>query len=538
MRFMRKRALSYALLATMAIGFLGGCSSGNGGNNAAPAANGTASTDVSKADPGKQVTLKVGIFDRGNSPAGYTVTDNYWTDYIQKNFGDPNNIKVEFVPIPRNDATTKLNVMMTSGDAPDIAFANTVPLTSYGYAKDGGLLPLDSLIDEYGSNLKAYLGDALPAGKFDGVQYAIPGRRVNTGKYENLIRKDWLDKLGLPMPETTEQVYETLKAFKEKDPGETGGKVIPLGLSLTPASLEPILWSFIQDGLTDEQRYTLSESLGYPLLLPGHKDAVQFLNKLYNEGLVSPDFSLDTDEKQVFQDVMSGKVGMYSDNLGNTYAENPGIAKVLTQNFPDANLVPIDPYTNDAGKHLKPEYDPTGFFLMVPASSQRGAEAIKYLDWMAQPDVLFTLMNGIEGEDYTLVNDLPQHISSDESNKRMYNSADIAMITQGEDFGSNEKNWEAAAAAVPEQFRQNVIDAYKMSLTDTIHYANFTTPIEAENKYMPTLKDKYNELLVKSIMAKPADFDKVYDGLLKDYMASGGDAILKERTEAFKAQNQ
>ncbi|NIK69607.1 extracellular solute-binding protein [Paenibacillus sp. BK720] len=530
---MRKRALSYALLAAMAIGFLGGCSSGSGNE-----ADGAASADAGKADTGKQVTLKVGIFDRGNAPAGYTATDNYWTDYVQKNFGDPNHIKVEFVPIPRNDASDKVNVMMTSGDAPDIVFASTNVLTPYGYAKDGGLLPLDSLIDQYGPNLKTYLGDALDVGKVDGVQYSIPGRRVNTGKYENLIRKDWLDKLGLPMPQTTEQVYETLKAFKEKDPGQTGGKVIPLGLSLTPASLEPIVWSFIQDGLTDEQRYTLSENLGYPLLLPGHKDAVKFLNKLYNEGLVSPDFALDKDEKQVFQDVMNGKVGMYSDNLGNAYADNPGIAKVLTQNVPGANLVPVDPYTNNAGKHLKPEYDPTGFFLMVPASSKRGVEAIKYLDWMAQPDVLLTLMNGIEGEDYTMVDGLPQRVQSDETSKRMFNSADMAMITQGEDFGSNEKNWAAAAAAVPEPFRKSVIDAYKMSLTDTTRYANFTTPIEAENKYMPALRDKYDQLIVKSIMAKPADFDKVYEDLLKDYMASGGDAIVKERTEAYKAMEK
>ncbi|MFC5649279.1 extracellular solute-binding protein [Paenibacillus solisilvae] len=511
---------------------LAGCS--QGGNEAGSSAASTGGT----AAKTEQVTLKVGIFDRGNSPAGVTVTDNYWTDHVQKNFGDPNNIKVEFVPIPRTDATDKVNVMMSSGDAPDIVFANTNVLTSYGYAKDGGLLALDELIDQYGPNLKKYLAPTLERGKVDGVQYSIPGRRVNTGKYENLIRLDWLDKLGLPMPQTTDEVYQALKAFKEKDPGQTGGKVIPLGFSLTPASIEPIVWSFIHDGLTDEQRYTLSESMGYPLLLPGHKDAVQFLNKLYNEGLMSPDFALDKDEKQVFQDVMTGKVGMYSDNLGNSYNATPGIAKVLTQNVSGAKLVPVDPYTNNAGKHLKPEYDPTGFYLMVPASSKRGAEAIKYLDWMAQPEVLFTLMNGVEGEDYKLADGVPIRIESDATSKRMYNSGDITMITQGADFGSNEKNWAAAAASVPEEFQQYVKDAYKMSLTDTIRYANFTTPIEAENKYIPTLQDKYEEIIVKSVMAKPEAFSKTYDDLLKDYMASGGDAIVKERTEAYQAMKK
>jgi putative aldouronate transport system substrate-binding protein len=77
-----------------------------------------------------------------------------------------------------------------------------------------------------------------------------------------------------------------------------------------------------------------------------------------------------------------------------------------------------------------------------------------------------------------------------------------------------------------------------MSLTDTIRYANFTTPIESENKYMSTLQDKYLEIIVKSVMAKPEAFSNTYDDLLKDYMASGGDAIVKERTEAYQAMKK
>jgi putative aldouronate transport system substrate-binding protein len=528
---MKKRVVSSLMATVLTVSLLAGCT--NSKDQASGGLVRSAASIGSKAN--EPVTLRVGMFDRGNSPAGVTVTNNYWTNWAQKNFGDPNNIKLEFVPILRSDATGKLNVMMSSGDAPDISFASTSNLLPYGYAKAGGLLDLTKLIDQYGSNLKKYLGPALDYGKVDGVQYSIPGRRVITGKYENIIRQDWLEKLNMPMPKTTEEVYQTLKAFKVKDPGQTGGKVIPLGFSLTAGSIEPIVWSFIKGNTTEEQRYTQSESIGFPLLLPGHKDAVQFLNKLNNEGLMSSDFSLDKDGKKLFQDVMTGKVGMYSDNLGNSFSDTPGIAKVLSQNIPGAKPVPVDPYTNDAGKHLKPVYVPTGFYLMVPASSKRGVEAIKYLDWMAKPDVLFTMMNGIEGQDYKLVNGLPQRIDSTETTNRMYNSGDMAMITQGQDFGSEEKNWAAAAASVPIQFQDYIKTAYKMSLTDTIDYANFATPIQAEIKYIPTLQDKYYQLIVKSVMAKPADFDKTYDDLLRDYMASGGDAILQERTQAYKA---
>jgi putative aldouronate transport system substrate-binding protein len=253
---------------------------------------------------------------------------------------------------------------------------------------------------------------------------------------------------------------------------------------------------------------------------------------------MSPDFSLDKDKKKLLQDVMTGKVGMYSEDLGQSFQDNPGVMKVLTQNIAGANLAPVDPFTNEEGKHLKPKYVPTGFYLMVPEKSERGVEAIKYLDWMAKAEVMFTLLHGEEGKDYKMVDGLPQRIESAETTNRMYNSGDIVMITQGEDFGSKEKNLQAAAATVPAPFRENLKKAYEMSMTDTIDYANFEKPIQAEVKYAPTLQDKYYEIIVKSVMGKPEQFDKTYDDMLKDYMASGGEAIMKERIEAYKAMKK
>ncbi|MGG6312868.1 extracellular solute-binding protein [Paenibacillus macerans] len=524
---MNRKWLRFTMSMLVLGSVLAGCGQNAGGG-----------TETGGSAGAGMVTLRVAIFDRGNSPAGSTATNNYLTNWVQKEFGDPNGIKVEYVPIPRSDATEKLNVMMAGNDAPDIVFASTDNLLPYNYAKQGGLMDITALVDEYGPNLKKYLGESLDYGKVEGVQYSIPGRRVFTGKYSAIIRQDWLDKLNLPMPQTTEEVYETLKAFKEKDPGGTGGKVIPYGFSLTAASIEPLVWSFIDDGMTEEERYTLSQKIGYPLLLPGHKEAVQFANKLYNEGLISPDFALDKDGKTMLQDVMNGRVGMYTEDVGKTYLDNPGVAKVLSQNISGARLVPADPFTNKSGKHLKPKYVPTGFYLMIPAGSERGAEAIQYLDWLAQEAVMFSVFNGEEGRDYKLANELPERIESEETGNRLYNSADIAMITIGQDFGSAEKNRAAVAATVPEPFREDMKRAYEISETDPIDYANFEQPIQAELKYVSALYDKYTDIFVKSVMAKPEQFDQVYNSMLEDYMNSGGQAILEERTEAYKAMKK
>ena len=96
-------------------------------------------------------------------------------------------------------------------------------------------------------------------GQYMGKQFAVPGKRAFLGKYSSFIRTDWLEKLGMDVPQTTDELYEVLKAFKEQDPGQTGGKVIPFGMTIEPAQYDPLIWSFIQP-TTEEQKYTRSKS--------------------------------------------------------------------------------------------------------------------------------------------------------------------------------------------------------------------------------------------------------------------------------------
>lgn len=66
------------------------------------------------------ITLRVECFDR--SVSGLSVESNLQHDYIQKNFGDPNHIKVELVPVSRWSETDILNTWLAGGTAPDICY--------------------------------------------------------------------------------------------------------------------------------------------------------------------------------------------------------------------------------------------------------------------------------------------------------------------------------------------------------------------------------------------------------------------------------
>ncbi|HIW32506.1 MAG TPA: extracellular solute-binding protein, partial [Candidatus Paenibacillus intestinavium] len=481
----------------------------------------------------ERVTLKVEVFDRGNSPEGATVTNNEMTKYVQENFGDPNNIDVQFVAIPRSEEINTLNVQMAASTAPDLIFSYNEGAI-YSWAQQGGLTDLAPAIEQYGPNLKEYLKDSLQYGVFDGTQYAVVARRVNQEKYSSFIRQDWLDQLKLEIPTTTDETYNVLKAFKDNNLG--GARTIPLGFSLTPDSYEPIIWSFIKEQ-SDEARYLRAITIGsreYPILLDGHKDALQFLNKLYGEGLLDPDFALDKDRKKRTENFVNGYTGMFSADTGTFYGGEAAMPITLEKNVPSASVNNVIAWTDFEGKSYQPKYNPSGMYLGVPVFSERVNEVIQYLNWMAQDEVIQYMAFGEEGVHHELVDGYPIRNGSDADTKLLYNTGDNLIITNGIDFGSPEKNNEYLALNVVEKHRELAMQSRHFSNKDAVAQPiRFNKPLDSEAKYSVVMLEKYEELLVKSIMAKSTDFDKVYDSALNDFMTTAGNEVIEERAAAF-----
>jgi putative aldouronate transport system substrate-binding protein len=186
---------------------------------------GGASSSGNQSASGRQ-KLRVELYDRGT--AGLNITNNLKTRFIQEKFGDPRNVEIEFVPVPRAQEIDMLNILMAANNAPDICFTyNTATVTNY--IQEGGLLDLGPYLEtESGKRLAAYMTPAvLEYGIWNGTQYAIPAKRIEAAAISTYIRKDWLDKLGLKPPTTFDEFYQTLIAFKTRDPGGLGNAVIP-----------------------------------------------------------------------------------------------------------------------------------------------------------------------------------------------------------------------------------------------------------------------------------------------------------------------
>jgi putative aldouronate transport system substrate-binding protein len=122
--------------------------------------------------------------------------------------------------------TEALNLMLATGNIPDIVGSSRIRDFVNQYGPEGAFVPLNDLIEEHAPNIAAYYAqrpDIEAAVKAaDGQMYYIP--YLPDGKYGRAywIRTDWLDALGLDVPQTVEEYENVLRALKTQDPNGNG----------------------------------------------------------------------------------------------------------------------------------------------------------------------------------------------------------------------------------------------------------------------------------------------------------------------------
>lgn len=540
------KVLTLGITGAMLLGSLSGCT--QNGNTKVAATPSTAETtkgevqgtsNIKKFD--KEVEIQIPVYDRGVQGAA-PVDNNYWTKYIQENFGNEHNIKVSYVAIPRTDEVNKFNMLLAAKDAPDIIFHYDYP-SAMAYYDLGALQEINTdMLKQYAPTYYKNMEDKgiLQYGVVDGKQMFVAGSRPDAYNFVTVIREDWLEKAGLAMPKNLTEYENALLKFKELKLG--GEETIPYAVFLPTAYVVNYPY---RDYPLDEKELALYSDLSVASLTWGPTKAfIKTHNKFYNEGLLTPEFALDADGAQAQADFMSGKAGVCSYYL----SQNPPVLQTLLENCPDAKVAVLDSgaLVPEGGVPSEREYWPFGMIMgFNQASSEDEVIAtMMLLEWMSNPEVLFTLQNGIEGVTYNLVEGLPVLVSDYAGEERLnYNSnKDMwCLVTEGKEYGSEEKNLQVAKTtyAPPgfEHLIQQRFDQMKANreywYTDYLFSTNIASV--AENK--ATLMEKWQEYYTSLTMCKPEEFEALYAKYSAEYLAAGYQAILDERAAAYDASH-
>lgn len=521
----KKPFVVWGLAASLAVSALSGCSSSK---EAGP-------SSQAESTPQKPVKITVAIWDRGATPSGQSYNDNFLAKWVNQELAKIG-VEVEYVPFPRAQEEERLNTWMASGTSPDMVATYNFSLMNK-YAEQGGLTPLGKLLDEYGPVLKEENAIALSiAGNYKGERYAIPSQRPASAGATMKIRKDWLDKLNLPIPKTTDELHQTLKAFKEKDPGGVGkDKVVPWALPAFSKGMKGFIFgSAYGFGIRyDAPGLILMPSGNYDngkfashISTPQGRNFFQWMNTLYKEELISKEFLTDLNSEKWTQQIALGTTGFVDSNEFAYELNN-----ITRKSVPTANWVHMEPFRDPNGKQTLLGRTEAGMLIMIPKTSKHPEAVIKYLNWMSDPDNLQVLKNGLEGQHYTMENGMVKILDEELYKKDVrWLTNDLAVIKINEGY-------------TPEQYRilykgePEKAESYIVRQELTAKFAKsapiLATPTPFGDKNGGTLAKYLYDELSKVIISN--DFDKSYQQLLDGWAKVGGAEYDQEITEGLKA---
>lgn len=476
----------------------------------------------------EQVTIQIPVYDRAFE--GWNVTDNYYTQWVQKEFGDKYNINVEYVAIGRSTEVQDFMQLIAAGNAPDIIFHYDMP-AAVNYYSEGAMQELDTEeIAYYAPEYYAKMSETIDKyGKLDDSNYFFFAERdAIYYNWVTLIRQDWLDEVGKSMPANLDELNEVADAWKEAGLGTLGANMITKSFTYE--------YPFFDDSISQEE-YALYLDLNVaPFTWKPTEDFLRNLNAQYNAGTVDPEFYLNPEDADWKADFVSGKCGTYSFYINSS---TDAITSLLA-NDPDAKVAVLDSGAGSpTGNGYFYEYPPYGMIMGINSttSAEERAAVWMFLEWMNNSENLFYLQNGVEGENYTLDDNgvaVPVADFAGESKLSQNNNKDYwCLVAEVATYGDEQLNYQAnlrtLAPAGYEDLIQQSYEYSKQYAQSGIITPIFTKVVESTSEYSADLNAMWQEFYVDCATCAPEEFDAKYESYCQEYLDGGYQAILDEK---------
>ncbi len=394
----RRRIVAVLLVLTMVCGLFAGCGK----------------KDTTKTKKKGSGVLTVGI------PQVLTVSDfddNALTKYFEEKIG----AEIEFVFFNDSKAgmEQQLSLMCASEEElPDVlwGFQTIDKETMDVYGEDEYLIDLTDLIEEYGVNYKKTL-ESLPKETRERVErlskdinngaiYGMPmisDYAIDDLEVLSYINKKWLDKVGMSIPTTTDELYAVLKAFKEQDVNENGetDDEIPImgtqtGIASPGTATDYIMNAFVpyDSGVT----FNVDDGKVWsPVGTDEWRQGLTYLNKLVSEGLMADQSFTITGHNDYISAIFGSddvpRVGIF-------VAHPAAFVSTGTERLSEyVALPPLQDATGKGGYTMTK--DPTiQFSTYITENCEDTELAMKFIDAMYTGEAAAIMRNGEEGVDW------------------------------------------------------------------------------------------------------------------------------------------
>jgi putative aldouronate transport system substrate-binding protein len=500
-------------------------------------------------------SITVEVFDRGLDGGKSKPEDNFYTNWIKQGLLRDHNIAVTFKPVGRWTEIDELNNLLAAGSAPDICVTYD-SATIQSYANMGGVMDVNPWVNRYADlfpNIWGWLGEDFVNFNRDPKtqqNWSLIARIASEAGQNVFVRSDWLKKLNLPEPTTQDEFYRMLVAFRDNAQlllGSDANMMVPFIMGQDVGwQARNLIISFIPDNLSDRDWFIYGfddRHLGRPGIVSNEiavKSAMRVLNKWYNENLIWKDFALygsgDTTQDNLTK---SGYVGAFMQNWDMPYRDglNSYTSALHTNVGPDANFIAVHPFPNNSGRNVQLSGPLTDRQVFFPASNKEPLASLFYLDWIHKEENLFFLQFGERGVNHQVMSNgaIQAIATTGEKIINSPNNIDYTTLINGIRMPTEDLKVKSMVLAYTNVDTSIVEQAYSRASTPRNNFGHANVgAIASEEGMAQVLSSKRDAIYAKAVPASIAQFDSVFNSGYQDWLGSGGQAIINERTAKWQ----
>ncbi|WP_028611347.1 ABC transporter substrate-binding protein [Paenibacillus harenae] len=556
----RKMQMMLSLMLALVFVFVTACGNSNneGGTNT-----GTNNGGSNNEETLKPITVRMASGD--NNPSWDDMNSDLGK-YLKEKTGIT--LKQEF-PVGGTDSDM-FALMVASDEYPDLV----MPKGSAGKLVDAGaLIDLRPLIEEHGPNLKKVYGEyfnRLRWSKDDDAIYVLPQAGVDQTYFEAgggfQLQHQVLEAAGYPEIKTVKDYEAAIKAYIEKNPTTPDGQPT-IGMSLNGGEWQILISvtnpAFYATGAPDDGEFYIDQETHEAIMhyqRPEEREYFRWLNHMNDIGLLDKE-SFVQKYDQYKAKIASGRVlGLIDQDWDYAEAQNAlkaeGKFGSTYARFPVTLNETYQDHSFQGTGYL------VGFGVGITKDAQDPVRLIKFLDYLASDEGQVLVNWGIEGKHYNVVDGkrvIPEDVqamkSNDNNTFKKTTGIGNYLISARYGDGVMDPSGNYYTTTFPEQIQTAYSEADKKTLAaygattykdlwpaddafpERKYGAAWTLPFETGSKanvIFQKTQDIMKKRIPEAILAKPADFDKIYDAFLKDLEDAGVAELNAEFTKMVK----
>ena len=493
---------------------------------------------------------------------GHAIVEDFSTNTFTEWYSERTGIQLNFDIAPPNEGPEVLNLTLASGDLPDIIVGfNVDPSTLALFGPQGLFVPMTDLIDEHGFFIKDVFEGSPQVQPLitspDGEIYGLP--QVNEcfhcfHQQRAWINQDWLDNVGMELPQTTEEFYEVLKAFKEQDANGNGDPDDEIPLAGATTGWNTNIDGFLMNPFAFSELYSTAAVSNRFLDMndnvistvantEGYREGLRYLNRLYSEGLFGEE-SFTQPADQVKQLVEGGDVSAIGVVLSGAHSVFANIGGDRWQSY-----VAVPPLEGPTGLRQSP-YNPWGVGsgqCVISAQTEHPVAAFKWCDGLYDRETTLRSVFGLPGEQWDWAEEGSVALDGGEAIWIRLSTfgtlQNVHWAQRGPSYRPNhlrlgEVAREDAAGlevVLYEETNEKMVP-YARDIEDVIPPLAFTTAQAAElTELRLAINDYINQMTAEFVLGR-TDIDAGWDTYVATLDSLGIDRMVEIYQEAYDAQ--